>query len=272
MMFSRQFGLVLLVITCLFLTSCASLYYNSTILGHDSVEFPIPEKPQSGDLGSLAVVVKGAPTISLFTQDSTSSLQLGIVYIKTFQISDNFRYFLGFGSTGFIGNTTIYNENVTNGYSSSYKQTFSSYGFTGEFKPGIIDDEVDWSAFYGFDIIYGQDFGDYNSYRSTLKSYDLDANTGFDYGLNQYNMSPNGSTLSFLLNYLNKKQISPDASFSFGGGIGVGFSNWPEDSYHTFLTKISVIFSTKKYWWWVDFEDMNILNAGLGIGVGVYIF
>lgn len=253
--------------------SCSSLYYNSSILGHDSIEFPIPSKNVQANQKSLGFILKAAPTVSLFTQDSTSSLQLGPLYSLSLPITDNYRYFFGFGLTGYLADTTVYPSyyDSNNTYVEN-KKNLLSYGFTAEFKPGILVDEDQSSHFFGLDFIFGKDFGDYFQFRKSLKSYSSQTDNSFSTGLNNYNMSPDGSTLSFLASYLNRTDIDKKTSYDFGISVGLGFSNWPADSYHTSLAKLTYMLDLTDYWWWVDFEDMNFLNVGVGIGFGYFLF
>src|SRR5262245_30363510 len=97
---------LLAAVAVMLLQGCTS-FYSGAILGHDANVMPLPERNGTAVVTSLGASLKVAPTTSIFTKDSTQSVQATVTLQNAVPISPNARFVFEAGLGGYFAQNNI---------------------------------------------------------------------------------------------------------------------------------------------------------------------
>lgn len=259
--------LFLAAVTNLFLAGCSS-FYSSSVLGHESLIVPTPFRSPEAVTSEFSLVAKATPAVSLFTNDSTRALQVGLSLQHSFRLSEFARVATGMTASGYFSQTSIFLSRI--GTTSQVEHAAFGYGYVGNGKFGLVFDSGESSSEFGFSGSYNREFGEYLSLRSSLSTL-TNEKTDSVFDTKRVDLSPRGSSLEIFPYFQSQWNHRKDEQVSITYGLGASLPNWPESNHYLLVNRIAVAYRLRNLWWAGSLENLHLLNAGIGFTVGTVL-
>jgi hypothetical protein len=238
------------------LAGCTT-FYSSSVLGHESVDIPFRAAAGPRIEGHLGLAAKVAPTGSVFTNDKSNSIQGSLVATGTVVLAQGVRGALGVALSGYGAVTSI--DVGTDSRFQTVYQDWKAEGWVLESRPGLLVDAGGGTGFLGAEVLYDREFGDYPAWRKTL--------TG-----TKVNLSPGDRTLTASLATEYAHPLGNNQRIALTAGYGLGWPNGPGDDRTVGIGRAGVRWEFGGLWVTASAESMDWLNAGLGLGLGGWLW
>jgi len=245
------------------MSSCTTLYYNASVLGHESIESPLVKDGTHEIHVKAGGTVRGGGVNNNFTGDSMRAVQFSLLTDVTFPLRVD--------SIAFDLNTGIswYNAITSAAPFKMPRQSYSGQGLSFQLRPGFLVKlgETTSGMLYG-KWIYDRESGDYKDFRNQ-SLLDPSATSG------AIDESPSGSTLSVYFGGQLQFLLNAIVSLDFGGELGSNYSEWPNSHKGTSDVGSFNLFGTLSFynfWVYASYENLMYLSSGYALGVGCYLF
>lgn len=255
--------LLLLASLALGAFSCQT-FYNSTLAGHAAMEMPLPQL-QEGRSTALDLVLQGTRAGSVWTGDSTSSLQAGLAGTQAFG-TPGLHLDLSLAGCVFSALNDV-RPLAKSVLSDQPSVLVASSGYTVQAQAGVSTERPGFQLFVGLSAVASQDFGGYPDWRRQV------ASSPSSHAVDE---SPSGRILEYW-GILEARFIqSPGLNLRTMAGLGQGFSNWEDvlaapvgKRYSAY--KAGVGFDNGPVTLWFKWEQFSLLNSGPSVSVNFHL-